>query len=101
MSLRLLAVLVVLAGCGNKAPRAVAGDKCARALARMAPLFEQAGNHEARGAQLAACHASLAKDPGREVWLDCILAIDGEVTQSQLDLCEHLDRQAIHGSASP
>jgi len=95
MSRWVVIALIVLAACGKKTPSAVASDKCARALQRMAPLFEKAGNHDGRDAQLKTCRDTLAKDPGREVWLDCILAIDGELTQAKLDSCERLDRQAI------
>ena len=91
-----LVLLAVLVACGKSAPQAaIAGDKCTRAYARLEPLFAQNGKRD-RVAELKACRDTLAKDPGREVWLDCILGINGELTPSSLKYCEGLDRQAIH-----
>jgi hypothetical protein len=100
MSRRIALLFVMLAACGKSAPQAaIAGDKCTRAYARLEPLFAQNGKRD-RAAELKACRDTLAKDPGREVWLDCILGIDGELTPRNLKSCESLDRQAIHSEAT-
>jgi|SRR5580704_575079 hypothetical protein len=99
MRLAPVAVLVGLVACGKSAPpAAVAGDKCTRAYDRLEPLFDQNSKRD-RAAELKACREALAKDPGREVWLDCILGIDGELTQRNLSYCEGLDRQALQSQA--
>ena len=95
---RCLVVLAVLVACGKS--ESEGQIKCARVLQRMEPLFARGSNAASHEQQLATCRLSLAKDPSRVAWLDCILAIDGEITKTKLDACEQLDREAV-GSASP
>jgi hypothetical protein len=80
-------IAVVLVGCKG-------GDKCERAWDKMAPAMaaeQKSAKSQAqppdRSAMVAECKAELAKHPEREAMLDCVIAIDGEVTMDKLTAC--------------
>jgi hypothetical protein len=96
--MRCLALVLAIAACGNS--EHVDSSKCGRVYSRMEPLFEQEGKTRDRAVEIQRCKDSLGKHPEREVWLDCILAIDGDLSPMKLKSCEKLDKAAIRSSVS-
>ena len=96
MKASLLAFACLVAACGSdESPSAANNDKCSRVFGRMQPLFEQGGHHVDAATEIQKCRDMLAKNPGRAVWLDCVIAIDGPLNEANLKRCEALDRAAI------
>ena len=97
---RTVVLFLVLAACGKSTPHAaIAADKCASVYephgAPVRPERQARSNGRAEGVSRRAHERS-----GREVWLDRILGIEGELTPQSLKTCESIDRQAIKTKAT-
>lgn len=82
--IKLLSIAVMLAACGG------GGDKCARVYDKMAPMFDKMGGGKKpdRDKMVGECKAKIKEHPDREAEMDCILAIDGELTMDKLLACD-------------
>ncbi|HVK87525.1 MAG TPA: hypothetical protein VM513_25585 [Kofleriaceae bacterium] len=67
-------------------------DKCERLYDRMAPLMEAQGKKEPRAEAVAKCHQDIKEAPGKERMIDCLLAIEGELTPDKLIRCANTDK---------
>jgi hypothetical protein len=82
--IKLLAVVVLLAACGS------GGDKCAKVYDKLAPVMEKMGGEGKkpdRDKMIGECKEKIKDHPERAAEMDCILAIDGEVTMDKLMGC--------------
>ncbi len=80
---KLLVAVVLAVGCK-------AGDKCERLYDKMLAKVSKDQDHEAdpakRDKSIASCHEDL-KDPKMAKMVDCLLAIDGELTEDKTSAC--------------
>lgn len=84
--IKTLSMVVLVAACGGGG-----GDKCAKVYDKMAPMFEKmggAGKKPDRDKMVGDCKAKIKEHPDREAEMDCILAIDGEITMEKLLACD-------------
>jgi len=95
--IRYLAIAVLLVGCKG-------GDKCERAWDKMGPAMKaeaKDGKEPDRAAMVAECKDELKKHPEREAMLDCVIAIDGEVSIDKLMACSSAKGKAGQNQGPP
>jgi hypothetical protein len=88
--MRYLVIAVMLVGCKG-------GDKCERAWDKMGKAMKaeaKDGKEPDRAAMVKECKDELAKHPEREAMLDCVIAIDGEVSMDKLMQCSSVKSKA-------
>lgn len=99
-----LSGLLALAACGNAEDAATRArtiaEKCERTFDRLAPLIVKGSNRPDRNTEVNRCRAAVAATPEREMWLDCILDIDGDLTADKLVKCQSIDQQ-LRGAKRP
>ncbi|MEP6866395.1 MAG: hypothetical protein ABJE66_37600 [Deltaproteobacteria bacterium] len=80
--MKLLAVVMALAACGN-------GDKCSKVFDKLQPAFEKEakGVKMDRAKEIDRCKQQIKDHPEREKEMDCILAISGTPTMGDLMAC--------------
>lgn len=82
--IKLFAVALVVAACGNS-------DRCSKVYDKLAPIFEKQIKGEQKidkAKEIDRCREELKHHPDHEAAMDCILALPGTPTMGDLMACE-------------